>query len=157
MMIRLDIPNIQTLEETDTLVGRLAKAVGFDEDSCDDICFAVHEAVVNAIQHGNEGEEARHVTLQLVLHPDRLEISIRDQGLGFDPGGVPNPLTAENLSKPSGRGIHLMRALMDDVSFRRLAGGMEVTMLKRLPPATRTTGSSQTSDDQCCMVEKISN
>ena len=138
MMIRLDIPSrIQTLEETDRLVCRLAKAVGLDEDSRDDILTAVHEALVNAIVHGNKEEEARHVTLRLALHPDRLEIRIQDEGRGFDPDSVPNPLTSGNLFKPSGRGIHLMRVLMDKVTFRCSARGMEVTMVKRISPPAR--------------------
>jgi len=139
MMIRLDIPSrIQTLEETDRLVYRLAEAVGLDEDSRDDILTAVHEALVNAIVHGNKEEEDRHVTLQLALHPDQLEIRIRDEGRGFDPDSVPDPLISGNLLKPNGRGIHLMRVLMDKVTFRRSARrGTEVTMVKRISPPTR--------------------
>ncbi len=138
MMIRLDIPSrIQTLEETDRLVYRLAKAVGLDEDSRDDILTAVHEALVNAIVHGNKEEEDLHVALRLALHPDQLEIRIRDEGRGFDPDSVPNPLSSGNLFKPSGRGIHLMRVLMDKVTFRRSVRGMEVTMVKRISPPAR--------------------
>ncbi len=155
MVLQLDVPRIQTLEETYALIGRLANAFGFDQDSCDDICLAVHEAVANAIQHGDAGEGARHAALRLVLHQDRLEIRIRDQGRGFDPRIIPNPIMAENLFKPSGRGIHLMRALMDEVTFRRLTCGMEVTMMKRLPAGTRATASSQTSDSVGCDVQMI--
>ena len=138
MMIRLDIPSrIQTVEETDRLVYRLAKAVGLDDDSRDDILTAVHEALVNAIVHGNKEDGARHVTMRLALHPDRLEIRIQDEGRGFDPDSVPDPLTSGNLLKPNGRGIHLMRVLMDKVTFRRSARGMEVTMVKRISPPSR--------------------
>src|SRR3974377_2397677 len=102
-MIRIDIPGrIQTLEETDRLVNRLATAVGLDDDSRDDILTAVHEALVNAVVHGNKEEEARHVKVRLVLHPDRLDIRIQDEGRGFDPDSVPDPLTSGNLFKPSG-------------------------------------------------------
>ena len=138
MMIQIDIPSrIQTLEETDRLVYRLAKAVGLDEDSRDDILTAVHEALVNAIVHGNKEDEDLHVTLRLALHPDQLEIRIRDEGRGFDPDSVPNPLSSGNLFKPSGRGIHLMRVLMDKVTFRCSDRGMEVTMVKRISPPAR--------------------
>jgi len=60
------------------------------------------------IVHGNKEEEARHVTLRLALHPDRLEIRTQDEARGFDTDSVLNPLTFGNLFKPSGRGIHLM-------------------------------------------------
>ena len=60
-----------------------------------------------------------------------LEIRVRDEGPGFDPSRVPDPLAPENLCKSSGRGILLMRSLMDSVTFRRARGGMEVTMRKR--------------------------
>ena len=74
--------------------------------------------------------------LEIALHPGGLEIRVRDEGRGFDPTGVPDPLALENLSRPSGRGILLMRTFMDDVTFRRPpSGGTEVTMLKRLPQA----------------------
>jgi serine/threonine-protein kinase RsbW len=136
MTIGLVLPSrIQVLGEANALVSGLAKAVGFDEDSCDDIRSAVHEALVNAIVHGNEGDEARHVVLRLAVHADRLEIRIQDEGRGFDADTVPNPLASENLPRPSGRGILLMRTLMDEVTFHRSGGGTEVTMIKRLPPA----------------------
>jgi serine/threonine-protein kinase RsbW len=143
-MIGLVLPSrIRVLGEADAFVGCLAKALGFDEHSHDDIRSAVHEALVNAILHGNGGDEARYVTLRFALHADRLEILIQDEGRGFDARSVPNPLAPENLSKPSGRGILLMRALMDEVTFRRLVGGMEVTLVKRLPLAE---GQARTSD-----------
>ena len=124
------------LEAADALVGEMAKAAGFDEDSRQDIQVAVHESLVNAIVHGNHGNEARRVTLQITPHPAGLEIRVRDEGRGFDPTGVPDPLALENLSRSSGRGILLMRTFMDDVTFRRPpSGGTEVTMLKRLPQA----------------------
>lgn len=142
--VRLDIPSrIRILDTADALVGEVAKVAGFDEDSQQDIQVAVHESLVNAIVHGNRRDEARRVTLELALHPGGLEISVLDEGPGFDPTCVPDPLAPENLSRSSGRGILLMRTLMDDVAFRRLpSGGTEVTMRKRLPRTVESRSAS---------------
>jgi serine/threonine-protein kinase RsbW len=142
--VRLDIPSrIQLLDAADALVGEVAKSAGFDEDSRQDIQVAVRESLVNAIVHGNRGDEARRVTLELALHPGGLEIEVRDEGQGFDPSCVPDPRALENLSRSSGRGILLMKTLMDDVTFTHSAsGGTEVTMLKRLPRMVEGTSSS---------------
>jgi serine/threonine-protein kinase RsbW len=142
--IRLEMPGrLVMLEKARELVGRLAAAAGFDEDRREDIQAAVHECLVNAIRHGNRGDETRQVTLELDLHGGDLEIRIRDQGTGFDPRRIPDPLARENLCRSSGRGILLMKALMDDVTFcRPRGGGMEVRMRKRSP---RTVESASTS------------
>lgn len=138
--VRLDIPSsIQMLEMADALVSQLTTAAGFEPDSVQDIQIAVHEAVVNAIVHGNRWDETRRVTLELAVLPGRLDVRVRDEGLGFDPISVPDPLTPGNLSKSSGRGILLMRRLMNEVAFHRPAsGGTEVTMLKRISPSEKS-------------------
>ncbi|HSD27018.1 MAG TPA: ATP-binding protein [Vicinamibacteria bacterium] len=127
----------------DALVDRLATSTGFDRDSTEDIQAAVHEAVVNAIVHGNGKGDTRRVKLELAVHREGLEVRIRDEGRGFDPTRVPDPLAAGNLSRSSGRGIFLMRELTDDVSFRRLAGGgTEVTLRKRLHGSVESRSAS---------------
>lgn len=116
------------------LVGEFARTAGWAEASVRDIQAASHEAVANAIVHGNQQDETRRVTLELAVHPGELRIRVRDEGSGFDASAVPYPLAPENLYRPSGRGIFLMRALMDEVVFENPAsGGAEVTMLKRRP------------------------
>jgi serine/threonine-protein kinase RsbW len=130
--IRLEIPSrIDLLETARQLVDQVAKSAGFDEDGRQDIQAAVHESLVNAIRHGNREDRRRRVVLEVDPDPHCLEIRVRDEGEGFDPSRIPDPLALENLCNSSGRGILLMRALMDGVGFRRLrGGGMEVTMRK---------------------------
>jgi serine/threonine-protein kinase RsbW len=124
---------LESLDQAGEVVGRLSEAAGFDEDARLDIQLAVHEALINAIVHGNRRDEARLVRLEIALDHDGLDIRVRDEGQGFDAACVPDPLVLENLCRSSGRGILLMRALMDAVAFRRPAsGGTEVTMRKRL-------------------------
>ena len=132
--IRLEVPSrLEMLDKARELVGQVTEFGGFDEDSRLDIQVAVHESMVNAILHGNRGVESRRVTLEIEFDQGGLEIRVRDQGQGFDPESVPDPLALENLCRSSGRGILLMKALMDAVAFRsHPSGGTEVTMRRRL-------------------------
>jgi serine/threonine-protein kinase RsbW len=142
--LRLELPSrLSMLDTADALVGRLALDAGFDSDAAEAVQTAVHEAVVNAIVHANREDEARRVTLEIALDPGGLEVCVRDEGRGFDPARVPDPCAPENLSRSTGRGIFLMRTLMDEVAFRHLpSGGTEVTMRKRLSPVEESADSS---------------
>jgi serine/threonine-protein kinase RsbW len=97
------------------------------------VTLAVREAAANAVSHGNRMRAGTQVRVRVRLHPDRLEIVVRDDGEGFDPTDLPDPLAPSNLLKPSGRGIFLMRNLMDEVSFGFPEdGGTVVTLAKSL-------------------------
>jgi len=107
--------------------------MGFDEDAAHWIGMSVRESVTNAIQHGNKMDQAKRVDIRFEVSPDRLDISIADQGRGFRAEDLPNPLDPENLLKPSGRGIFYIRSFMDEVEFKPLSqGGMEVRMVKKV-------------------------
>jgi serine/threonine-protein kinase RsbW len=146
--VSLEMPSrLEMLEKADVMVGDLAEAVGFDQDSRLAIQTAVRESLVNAIVHGNAGQAARRVTLEIDVECDGLRMRVRDEGRGFDPTCLPDSSALENLYRPSGRGILLMKALMDSVAFRRRpSGGMEVTMRKRLERAVES-GSARTPAD----------
>ena len=113
-------------------VGRLT---GLDEDQLFDVSVAVRESVVNAIKHGNKNDQSKRVVVEFSTVPrDQMTVRVQDQGEGFDPEDVPDPLSPENLMKGSGRGILFMRNYMDDVSIARAQeGGMQVWMMKRAP------------------------
>jgi serine/threonine-protein kinase RsbW len=100
---------------------------------------AVRESVINAIKHGNQHDASKmvYVDFQSTVEPDgELVISVCDEGEGFEPEEVADPLAPENMLKSSGRGIFLMRSFMDDVALRkRPEGGMEVRMTKRVAKA----------------------
>ncbi len=107
--------------------------IGVDEDARHDIDLAVREAVTNAIKHGNQENPDKQVQIDLLLEGDELVIRIADEGSGFDPSSVPDPLAPENLLRTNGRGILFMRKYMDDVQYSlRPEGGTVVTMRKRL-------------------------
>ena len=117
----------------------LARGIGLDEDSLHWVSVAIRESVINAIKHGNRNDTGKRVFVEFetVTKADvpQLAIRIRDQGEGFDPEKVANPLDAENLLKSSGRGIFLIRNFMDDVQLQRAPeGGMEIRMVKRVQP-----------------------
>jgi len=131
-----DLKNVEVAEE---ITRRVAGTAGFDEDEQHRIEMAVHESMINAIWHGNKNDSSKSVWLRFKIHPDRLEIRIRDQGNGFDPNHIPNPLENENLLNVSGRGIFLIRTFMDEFRVEHVTGaGTEVTMVKRLGSGTET-------------------
>jgi len=111
---------------------------GLDEDAVHWFGMAVRECVTNAIVHGNR-TPASAVSIEFTTtpaaEPAELAVCVRDQGPGFDPSRLPDPLAPENILRTSGRGIYLMRQFMDDVSIKRTSeGGMEVRMTKRIRP-----------------------
>lgn len=115
-------------------VGRLT---GLDEDQRYEVSVAVRESVVNAIKHGNKNDFAKRVTVEFSVEPrDHMTVRVKDQGPGFDPQDIPDPLAPENIMKGSGRGILFMRNYMDDVSLsRHPEGGMQIWMMKRAATA----------------------
>ena len=124
------------IDPINAFVGEVARGAGFDSDRAQDIQIAVHEAVINAIVHGNGEDPSRRVRLRIATSAGGLEVRVQDQGRGFDPEAVPDPLATSNLCRPCGRGIFFMRLLMDDAAFRRAAdGGSEVVLRKRREPA----------------------
>jgi serine/threonine-protein kinase RsbW len=124
----------EDIELVDLVAAATLTHLGFEEEVADKVCLAVREAVANAVQHGNRLEPDKIAQVVLAIGEQDLEIEIKDEGGGFDPEGVPDPLAAENLLKPTGRGIFLMRRLVDAVDFRFDANGATVvTMRKRIP------------------------
>jgi len=124
---------LDNLDLIQTLTDCITSFMSFDEDSAHWIGMSVRESVTNAIQHGNKLDLSKKVDICFEVFPDQISISVRDQGNGFCADEVPNPLDAENLLKPSGRGIFYIRTFMDEVEFRSLSqGGMEVHMVKKV-------------------------
>jgi serine/threonine-protein kinase RsbW len=132
--VKLDVASrLEMLEVVQTVLAQVSTLVGFDEDAAHYLSVAVRESVVNAMKHGNKLDEARRVLISFAMRPKELEVVIHDDGSGFDPDTVPDPLAPENLLKACGRGIFFMRQFMDDVSYSFPAkGGTVVTMRKRL-------------------------
>jgi len=109
------------------LIARLVEC-GYDEDYRFAVRLAFEEAVVNAMKHGNRMDPGRQVHVRYRISPERIDICVADEGQGFNPGGVPDPTCDENLQRPCGRGIMLIRAYMDEVSYS--TKGNELCMVK---------------------------
>jgi serine/threonine-protein kinase RsbW len=136
--VRLEIhSNFEMVDFVQVISDRVGQLAGLDDDTVHWIGVAVRESVINAIKHGNREDAGKIVTVEFTFAPtaDPRELVVRvlDQGEGFEPQAVADPLAPENILKSSGRGIFFMRSFMDDVVLQRAAGGgMEVRMTKKL-------------------------
>ena len=134
----LDCPShFDVLDFVQVVADHMGQVGGLDGDATHWVGVAVRESVINAIKHGNGEDQSKRVVVECRLEPfaDPTELVVRvvDQGEGFDPVDVGDPLAPENILKPSGRGIFFMRSLMDDLTLQRVPeGGMEVRMVKKL-------------------------
>lgn len=101
--------------------------------SPDDI-FAVHlaleEAFINAIKHGNKMDYDKEIKIDYSINPDKFEVSMADEGNGFDPDAVPDPRCGENIYKIEGRGLLLMRSYMDVIEFNERGNCVRMTRYK---------------------------
>ena len=126
---------MDSVSEVEASADKLAEEAGFDEDERFHVTMAVREAAVNAVLHGNEYDASKLISFSLENTGSQLVFVIADQGKGLDPDTLPDPLAPENLLRGTGRGIFLIRSFMDEVHFRQLHPGTELTLIKRLPPA----------------------
>jgi serine/threonine-protein kinase RsbW len=139
MVVRLEfVSTFEMLDFVQIVSDHVGHRVGLDEDTQHYVGVAVRECVVNAIKHGNRNDPAKHIFVEFSAEyaggAFDLVISVRDQGEGFDPATIADPLAPENLLKSSGRGIFLIRSFMDDVQLSSVPqGGMEIRMTKRCP------------------------
>ena len=124
---------VEAVGEAAAAVSEFMSRIGIAEDVAFGVDMAVREAVTNAVVHGNKLDDAKVVELKLTNTPEGFEISVHDQGTGFDPNNVPDPTKDENLLKTSGRGIFFMRNFMDEVEWSaHPKGGTSVRMIKKL-------------------------
>jgi anti-sigma regulatory factor (Ser/Thr protein kinase) len=133
LLLRLDkvIPSDPTL--LDDAVGDITEEL--DATACfsdvETMGLAVREAIANAMVHGNHCDPEKGVRISVAVNENcDLFVSVKDSGPGFDPDGLPNPVAPENLLAPHGRGIFIMRQLMDQVDFE-FDHGTEVRMRRK--------------------------
>ncbi len=115
--------------------GKLKKILGsidLTESEQHNLLVAASEAVNNAISHGNKGDPSKKVNVDVDYRDHEVVISVEDEGGGFNPDELPDPLLPENLLKTSGRGIHIMRSLMDAVEFEFTSRGTRTRLKLKL-------------------------
>ena len=134
----------ENIDLVDVVMEAAMRHFGFDEEAVERLGLAIREAVANGVRHGNKQEPGKQVELTCDLKQDVMALRITDEGSGFVVDAIPDPLAADNLFNPSGRGILLMRAFMDEVDFRfDDNGGTVVTLEKRLPPSPSGSGPEE--------------
>jgi serine/threonine-protein kinase RsbW len=145
-VVRLEFTSaFEMVDSVQVVCDHLARSIGLDDDAMHWVGVAVRESVINAIHHGNRDDPAKRVTVEFAAFRDHagqaLQIRVMDQGEGFDPAQLADPLAPENVLKSSGRGIFLIRNFMDDVRMARAPqGGMEICMIKRVVSASAQPG-----------------
>lgn len=129
----LTLPSsIEAVNEAAGAVARILGDLGAGEELMFGIDMAIREAVTNAVLHGNKQDAAKLVSVGIRSSPEEIEISVRDEGSGFNPTAVPDPTDDENIMKTSGRGIFFMRNFVDAVEWLNPpGGGTTVKMTKR--------------------------
>lgn len=120
------------IDLVDAVTEACLRFAGFDESLTEHMTLAIREAAANAIKHGNRQQPDKIAEVVFEIDSETLTVHIHDQGEGFEVEEVPDPLAPENILKGAGRGIFLMRQLMDDVSFE-FDDGTHVTMRKQRP------------------------
>jgi serine/threonine-protein kinase RsbW len=127
---------LESVDQAEETVLRVATEMGFDEDEQHRIGMSVRECMVNAVVHGNRYNTRKKVHLTVSKTNGRLEILVGDEGGSFDVSKLPDPLAEENLLRQSGRGLLMMQAFMDEFQVRqRQPLGTEVKMVKYLGKA----------------------
>jgi serine/threonine-protein kinase RsbW len=138
MVVRLEFTSaFDMLDCVQVVSDHLGRTLAMDEDTQHFVGVAIRESVINAIRHGNNSDASKHVFVEFTTDGAAgafdLTVRVRDEGEGFDPSTVADPLAPENLLKSSGRGIFLIRSFMDDVELVNAPeGGMEMRMHKRV-------------------------
>lgn len=107
----------EELAKVESLIDKVCDTKNFSEDNYGNVLIAVTEAVNNAIEHGNLKDESKVIEINCKMSDSSLLFSVKDQGKGFDFNDLPDPTDPENIEKPNGRGIFLMKNLADRVEF----------------------------------------
>ena len=127
----LIIPSSQSqLFKVEKLLTRISKKANLTEEKADNIAIVVTELVNNAIIHGNKNNPEKKVIVKVAYYTDRVEISVKDEGIGFDPTRLKDPTDPANIWRENGRGIFLVKNLTDRVEFYPTSCGMEIRIIE---------------------------
>jgi len=132
--VQIDIQSsFEMVDLVQVVFESLSSQVGFDADSAHWMSVAIRESVTNAVRHGNKLDPKKRVIVRFEYRAPEFTVMVEDEGEGFNPENVPDPLAEENLLRASGRGIFFMKNFMDEVSYRFEPNrGTRVTMMKRV-------------------------
>lgn len=126
--IRIEIPSLsENIRMIESFIDNAKEKFHLNDDIYGNIMIAVTEAVNNAIKHGNRNNSSKNVALALSLEDGLIKFKVEDEGEGFDYHNLPDPTAPENIEKPGGRGIFLMKHLSDEVSFKNSGRVVELS------------------------------
>jgi serine/threonine-protein kinase RsbW len=120
------------LRKVESLSAQVARYAGLNDSQSDDLAIVTTELVNNAIHHGNKNNPRKKVSILFLVNSKCIEIRIKDEGSGFNPAEIKDPLAPENLMSESGRGIFLIKYLMDTIDFNFTKDGTETIVTKNL-------------------------
>ena len=122
---------LEELDDVRLLINQASKAFRLGEDLAYWMELTITESVINAVRHGNQMDPSKKATLRISSHGGSIEVIVEDQGAGFRLEDLADPTNAENLLKPNGRGILIIRSFMDEVALStREGGGFRLRMVK---------------------------
>ncbi|MDA8901271.1 ATP-binding protein [bacterium] len=127
---------MEGITEVETLINQICEEFGVEEMHYGEILIAMTEAVNNAIVHGNKLDINKMVDVSVQTEGPKLQFRVTDQGPGFDFENIPDPTAPENLEKPNGRGVFLMRQLADTCEFEELGRVAILTFEDAIPQQT---------------------
>jgi len=126
--INIEIPSLpENIRIVESFIDNAKEQYDLSDDIYGNIMIAVTESVNNAIMHGNKQQKDKNVSLTLIFDESAIKFIVKDQGPGFDYQNLADPTAPENLSKPGGRGIFLMKHLCDEVAFKENGKIVELT------------------------------
>ncbi len=129
LVLQSDPKQVVQVEE---FLEKLNRAICLNEAQFNKLLVATTEAVNNGIIHGNKRDSSKKVTLTCQVNHQTLTVKVRDEGPGVNPETIPDPLAEENLLRENGRGVFLMRSLMEEIDFEKFPGGSAVIMKMKI-------------------------
>ena len=119
----------EILPELEEYIINIAREANLDDTKINSLALSFSEAISNCMRHGNKYDKTKTVTITVTIDADKMRVSLKDQGAGFDLQNVPDPTKPENILKDSGRGIHIMKNFLDDLRYNFTPNGTEVTLV----------------------------
>ncbi|NMB80340.1 MAG: ATP-binding protein [Ignavibacteria bacterium] len=124
--------NPEFLPDLEEFILDVAKETGLDNDQINSLSLSFSEAVSNSIVHGNKGDSNKKIRIKVEINSDKIIITIKDEGKGFNPEAIPDPTKPENILKDSGRGIHIMKSFLNDLKYNFTPNGTETILTLHL-------------------------
>jgi len=122
------VSRVDEIARLESFVEELQKVSNLDDDKKNDVLLVLNEAVMNAIVHGNQKDPEKHVIVHAFLNGQRMTFKVKDEGEGFDPSTLPDPLDPQNLLKPGGRGVFLIHHYANEVHYSKEGNEVEIIM-----------------------------